>query len=77
MEDQMWAKPATLFWPFLGLSFPKDHSDYTGIEYLSNMLEKSFELEFSRAFIPEFIGLVVIVILTLYWLTKRYRQSKL
>ncbi|HII93550.1 MAG TPA: metal-dependent hydrolase [Methanosarcina sp.] len=77
MEDQMWAKPATLFWPFLGLSFPKDHSDYTGIEYLSNMLEKSFELEFSRAFIPEITGMVVIVILTLYWLIKRYRQSKL
>jgi membrane-bound metal-dependent hydrolase YbcI (DUF457 family) len=77
VEDQMWAKPATLFWPFLGLSFPRDHSDYTGIEYLSNMLEKSFELELSRAFIPEIIGMVVIVMLTLHWLIKRYRQSKL
>ena len=72
MEDQMWAKPATLFWPFLGLSFPKDHSDYTGIEYLSNMLEKSFELEFSRAFIPEITGMVAYLIIILCSLPDRF-----
>jgi membrane-bound metal-dependent hydrolase YbcI (DUF457 family) len=77
MVDQMWARPKTLFWPFFGLSFPKDRTDYTGIEYLFKMLRQSFEPGLSNAFIPEIIGMVVIIILTFHWLIKRYGQNKI
>jgi membrane-bound metal-dependent hydrolase YbcI (DUF457 family) len=77
MGDQMWARPKTLFWPSRGLSFPKDYTDYTGIEYLFKMFKQSFEPGFSHAFIPEIIGMIVIVILTFHWLIKRYGQNKI
>lgn len=76
MEDQMWVQPKTLFWPFLGLSFPKDHTDSTGIKYLLKMFQQSIHPEFSHAFSPEILGMVVIVILTLHWLIKRYGQNR-
>jgi len=76
IEDQMWATPKTLFWPFFGLSFPQDHTDLTGIEYLIRMLKKSFTFNFSYSSIPEILGMGVIVILTLHWLIKRFRQNK-
>jgi membrane-bound metal-dependent hydrolase YbcI (DUF457 family) len=34
IEDQMWKTPKTLFWPILGLKFPKDYTDNFGIRYL-------------------------------------------
>ena len=76
VEDQMWASPKTLFWPFLGLNFPKDHVDSTGMEYLIRLLKNSFTLNFSPSSIPEVLGIGVIVILTLHWLIKRYGQNK-
>lgn len=74
-EDQMWAYPKTLFWPLLGLSFPKDHADYTGFEYLLRMFEQSFKPEFSHAFIPEILGMGITIILTLAWLKKRLDKA--
>jgi len=76
MEDQMWASPKTLFWPLLGLHFPKDHKDFTGMEYLIKMFENSFTLNFSISSIPEILGMGVIVILTLHWLIKGFGQNK-
>lgn len=76
IEDQMWANPKTLFWPLLGLHFPKYHMDYTGIEYLTKMLENSFAFNFSLPSIPEILGMGVIVVLTIHWLIKRFGQSK-
>lgn len=76
MEDQMWASPKTLFWPFLGLRFPKYHMDFTGIEYLTKMLKNSFELNFSPSSIPEILGMGVIVFLTIQWLIKKFGQRK-
>ncbi len=64
-EDQMWAQPRTFFWPVYGLSFPKDHTDYTGLEYLLKMLEKSFQPGFSESHIPEIMGMGILVILLL------------
>ena len=76
MEDQMWANPKTLFWPFLGLNFPKDHVDFTGMRYLIRLLKNSFTLSFSISSIPEVLGIGVIVILILHRLTKRSGQNK-
>ena len=70
-EDQMWAQPRTFFWPLHGLSFPRDHTDYSGLEYLMKMLEQSFQPGFSGIHMPEIIGMGILVLMTLYWLKKR------
>lgn len=70
-EDQMWAQPQTFFWPLHGLSFPRDHTDYTGLEYLIKMLEHSFHPGFSEIYMPEIMGMGILVLMTLYWLKKR------
>jgi membrane-bound metal-dependent hydrolase YbcI (DUF457 family) len=74
-EDQMWAQPPTFFWPLLGLDFPKDSMDYTGIEYFLIMLERSLNLAFLQNHITEILGMVVMAILTLYWLKKKSDQK--
>lgn len=76
MEDQMWATPRTLFWPILGLKFPRDHMDYTGLEYLTTMFEKSFTFHISPSYVPEILGMGIIVILVLHWLIKEFGQNK-
>jgi membrane-bound metal-dependent hydrolase YbcI (DUF457 family) len=79
IEDQMWATPQTLFWPLLGWSFPKD-SVIDGLAFLLMLLKKSFIPEFSNGFIPthtfipEIIGMTVIVILAINWLKERLQE---
>ena len=75
MEDQMWKTPKTLFWLLLGLRFPKDYTDNSGIWYLIRELENSFTFHFSQSAIPEIVGMGVIVILSLNWLIKRLGQT--
>ena len=75
MEDQMWKTPITLFWPLFGLRFPKDYTDNSGIMYLMRELENSFTFHFSQSAIPEILGMGVIVVLSLHWLIKRFRQA--
>jgi hypothetical protein len=76
MEDQMWNTPNTLFWPLLGWSFPKENIA-DGIAFLLMLLKESFMLNFSQgfilehSFIPEIIGMMVIVIFTLNWLKNK------
>jgi len=77
MEDQMWESSKTLFWPFFGLNFPKNYTDYTGMGYLIRMLKNSFTFSFSYSSISEVLGMGVIAILTFHWLIKRFGQSKL
>jgi membrane-bound metal-dependent hydrolase YbcI (DUF457 family) len=76
IEDQMWNTPKTLFWPIFGLHFPKGNVNDTGLEYLWRELGNSFTLHFSQSAIPEIFGMVVIVVMTLNWLIKRFRQDK-
>jgi membrane-bound metal-dependent hydrolase YbcI (DUF457 family) len=68
MEDQMWAIPQTLFWPLFGWNFPKDQIA-DGLGFLLMLLKESFIPQFSngsipQTFIPEIIGMMVIVILS-------------
>jgi LexA-binding, inner membrane-associated putative hydrolase len=74
-EDQMWAQPRTFFWPLHGLSFPRDHTDYTGMEYLIKMFEQSFHPVFSEMYLPEIMGMVILVLMTLYWLKRRWDKK--
>lgn len=76
MEDDMWTTPKTLFWPLLGLKFPKNHTDFNGIEYLTRLLENSFTFHVSRSSAPEILGTGIIVILALHWLIKEFGQNK-
>lgn len=73
IEDQMWGSPRTLFWPFFGFSFPKYERD-NGIEYLLTLFKESFTPHFSRAYIPEILGMVVIILLALHWLKNRLNK---
>jgi hypothetical protein len=74
MEDQMWATPQTLFWPLLGWSFPKDQIA-DGLAFLLMLLKESFIPQFSQGFVPEVIGMIVIVILALNWLKNRLSKA--
>jgi len=75
LEDQMWTQPLTFFWPLFGLSFPRDSTDYTGLEYLLRMFEKSFEPEFSQTFIAEILGIGIITIFAANWIKKRLSKK--
>jgi inner membrane protein len=57
--DEMWKIPATLFWPVMGFSFPT--------EELEGWARSIWEALFSdpRVYIPEAVGLVVLLILGL------------
>lgn len=76
MEDQMWATPKTLFWPLLGLRFPRSQTEFNGIEYLTRLFENSFTFHVSRSSVPEILGIGIIVILALHWLIKEFGQNK-
>jgi hypothetical protein len=67
----MWAYPRTFFWPLHGLSFARDHTDYTGLEYLWKMLEQSFHPGFSGIHTPEIMGIGILVLMSLYWLKRK------
>ncbi len=81
MEDQMWNTPQTLFWPLLGWSFPKDQIT-DGLAFLLMLLKESFIPEFSQGFIPEntfipeIIGMIVIVILALNWFKNKLKKKR-
>ena len=75
MEDQMWGDPRTLFWPLFGWSFPKDSIDRSGLEYLLALFNESFHPQFSESYIPEILGIGVVVILTLYWLKNKLSKA--
>jgi inner membrane protein len=53
--DEMWAAPATLFWPLLGLTFEKEEL----INWLSNILKALFSEP--GIYIPELTGLVILL----------------
>ena len=75
LEDHMWTWPSTFFWPLLGLSFPKDSTGYTGLEYLLRMFKKSFEPEFSQTFIAEIMGIGIMAMFAVNWLKKRLSKK--
>jgi inner membrane protein len=63
--DEMWQTPQTLFWPLLGFSFPKE--DLEG--WVSNIWKALFSDP--HLYIPEVVGLVVLLVLGIYLLKRR------
>ncbi len=62
--DGMWQQPRILYWPVLGLTFPR--------VYLQDYLQVLFQslLTSPRVYIPEAIGLVIFAALV-WWLIRR------
>jgi inner membrane protein len=63
--DGMWQTPRTLFWPLLGFSFPK--VDLEGWEH--NIWEAL--ISDPQIYIPEAVGLTVLLVLGIYLLKRR------
>ncbi|AKB17359.1 MULTISPECIES: metal-dependent hydrolase [unclassified Methanosarcina] len=64
LEDQMWNSPEVLFWPLLGWKFPKDTLSGSFIEYFMKILSNSYNPASTSVFIPEIIGLGIILLFT-------------
>jgi inner membrane protein len=62
--DSMWLAPSTLFWPFMGASFPREEIDNALIYWWNGLITEP------GTYIPEIIGFVIIVAL-LWLLIKR------
>ena len=63
--DEMWQTPQTLFWPFLGFSFPRGDLE----EWAGNIWEALFSNP--SVYIPEIVGLAVLLVLGVYLLRRR------
>ncbi len=63
--DEIWQTPVTLFWPILGFSFPTIK--------LEGWAGNIWEMLFSdpRVYIPEIIGLLILLVLGIYLFKKR------
>ncbi len=71
LEDQMWAQPATFYWPLFGWSFPYDPSYGAGSDYLLTMLSMSLSLDIANIFNFEFIGFIAIVLVIINSIRKK------
>ena len=64
--DEMWNAPHTLFWPLDGISFPdEDVSDFMGLIWESATTRP-------KAYIPEIIGLIILIPIGIRLLTHRH-----
>lgn len=57
--DQMWRTPATLLWPFAGISFERVSIDLTHVHWEPSMFYAPF-LD-PQVYIPEIVGAVILV----------------
>ncbi|MDY9927225.1 metal-dependent hydrolase [Methanosarcina sp.] len=62
LEDQMWNSPRAFLWPLLGWEFPRDIFLGGFIEYFMRILTNSYNPASSSVFIPEIIGLGIILL---------------
>lgn len=62
LEDQMWNSPRAFLWPLLGWEFSKDTFSGGFIEYFIRILNHSYDPAYSGVFIPEMIGLGIILL---------------
>lgn len=62
LEDQIWNSPTVFLWPLLGWEFPKDTISGSFIQYLIIILTRSYDPAYSGVFIPEIIGLGIILL---------------
>lgn len=75
-EDQMWASPRTYYWPLHGLSFPRSHTEYSGLEFLWRLFEQSFQPSLSGIHLFEIMGMGILLILCLKTLHTYWRNRE-
>ena len=69
-EDQLWKDPGTLFWPLLGLEFPKyELENYFG--YILYVLTHNPD-----AYVPEIIGIGILAAFAIYFKLYRYERLR-
>jgi len=69
-EDQVWMVQGTLFWPLLGLEFPRYYlEDYAG--YILYVLTHNPD-----AYVPEIIGICILAAFAIYFKLYRYERLR-
>jgi inner membrane protein len=69
-EDQVWRVQGTLFWPLLGLEFPKYNiEDYAG--YILYVLTHNPD-----AYVPEIIGIGILAAFAIHYKLYRYERLR-
>jgi len=74
LEDQIWNSPEVFFWPLLGWGFPKDTISASFIEYLMIIFSRSYHPAFTEVFISETVGLTIIVLLTVKYISEKKKE---
>jgi len=74
LEDQIWNAPEVFFWPLLGGGFPKDTISASFIEYLMIIFSRSYHPAFTEVFISEIVGLTIIVLLTVKYISEKKKE---
>jgi len=77
LEDQMWNSPEVLFWPLLGWKFPKDTISGGFIEYFMTILNNSYNPASSGVFIPEIIGMGIILLFAVSRIRSKIDEKKI
>jgi hypothetical protein len=68
IQDEMWKVPGTLFWPLMGLSFPREILN----EYFVSLFKEIFTNRY--IFTTELIGLIIIALFGV-WLIYRHQTG--
>ena len=63
--DEIWQTPVTLFWPLLGFSFPREELAGWASDIWSALFSEP------RVYIPEIVGLVILLVLGIYLIKRR------
>ncbi|MBN1160626.1 MAG: metal-dependent hydrolase [Dehalococcoidales bacterium] len=63
--DEMWQTPQTLFWPLLGFSFPEEDLEGWAVNIWEALLSNP------SIYIPEIVGLAVLLFMGIYLLKRR------
>lgn len=75
LEDQMWNSPTSFLWPFLGWEFPKDTFSGGFIVYFIRILNHSYDPAYSEVFIPEIIGLGIILLFAVSRIRSKMKEN--
>lgn len=75
LEDQIWNNPGVFLWPLFGWEFPRDAISGSFMEYLMRILSRSYDPEYTEVFVPEIIGLFIIVLLTGKHIQEKIKES--
>jgi membrane-bound metal-dependent hydrolase YbcI (DUF457 family) len=76
LEDQMWNSPRAFLWPLLGWEFPRDTFSGGFIEYFMAILNNSYNPASSSVFIPEIIGLGIILLFAGSYIRSKMEGTK-